>query len=70
MPDEKKIEKLLEVLAERIQSVRVVLKGFTMKGRILKSKDRFYIGTSTSLFRILPSEILGVEDAKGNEITE
>lgn len=61
---------ILDAYSTRIETVRVYLKGGIpgMKGRILKSKGKYYITTTTSHMRVRPEEISRILDKNKRSI--
>lgn len=68
MKKKEAIVAVLEKLCETHESVWVHLDRMRLKGSVSKSRDNYYLGTSKSLFRIIPSEVAFIKNPQGERI--
>ena len=69
MTNQEIFKTILEIYSVRPDVLKVYLSDITcVSGRVLKSKNEFFIHTSTSLFRIPLEEVTRIEDENRNKI--
>jgi len=67
---QEEFEAILEFYSAKIDTIKIyLLDGPGASGRVLKSKNKFYVTTSSSCLRIHLEEIKKINDKDGNEIS-
>lgn len=67
---EANIVRVLDSLCEDHQTVKVFIKGFrSLKGSLSSSKGKYHIGTSTTLFTVVPKEVVCIKNLRGEKLT-
>lgn len=62
------IKAVLNSLCKNHHDVEIQISGFRLRGSISKSKHGFHVGTSTSLFKLLPKEIICIKNLNGETL--